>query len=243
MVSVNFSGVVRRKNINDFGKIVGLFNDIMNKITGRVCNDVDDFIVNYYMRLIAAKEFPPSDSNYAQVEIGVLFGGSMILMLDALKKNNCKHKIIGIDPLDGFYIRDNKDYSSDRDIVTNLPINLSTVEGNIIKCGFSPDDVMIIKDYSESKKAISAVSQYRICSIWLDGNHSYKGLKEDFNNYFPLIAPGGYILIDNYKDSHWLNRFHPGVTKFIECDLIPPTEAFQIILIHNRNFIIRKIKR
>lgn len=213
----------------------------MNKMTGRVCNDVDDFIVNYYMRLIAAKEFLPSDSNYAQVEIGVLFGGSMILMLDALKKNNCKHKIIGIDPLDGFYIRDNMDYSSDRDIVTNLPINLSTVEKNIVKCGFSPDDVMIIKDYSESKKAISTVSQYRICSIQLDGNHSYKGLKEDFNNYFPLIAPGGYILIDNYKDSHWLNRFHPGVTKFIECDLIPPNEAFQIILIHNRNFIIRKI--
>ena len=60
---------------DDFGKIVSLFNTISTKMIGRIGNDVDDYIVNYYMRLVAAKTFSPTDSNFAHVEIGLLFWG------------------------------------------------------------------------------------------------------------------------------------------------------------------------
>lgn len=219
----------------------GLFNNIKRSIIGRIGNDVDDYVINYFMRQAAAKEFKLLD-NIAQVEIGVFFASGIIMMLNALKNADCRHVVIGIDPLNGYYISDNSEYSCKRDILTDLPIDLVTVKKNIIKCGFNPDNIIFVDDYSQSEKALEAVSKYRIASIYIDGDHSYKGLKRDFDNYFKYVLPGGYILIDNYKDSHGLNHFWPDVTKFIECELIPFNESFRIILIHNRCVLLKKIK-
>lgn len=229
-------------NVAELNVVAGLFNNIRNTITGRIGNDVDDYIINYFMRKVSAKEFNPADPAYAQVEIGVFFGGGIIMMLNALKNNNCQHAIIGIDPLNGYYVQDNSDYSNKRDILTNLPIDLETVKMNIGKCGLSLKNIVFIKDYSQSATALRVVGKYKIASIYIDGDHSYEGLKKDFDNYFNFIVPGGYILIDNYKDSHGLNHFWPDVTKFIECELVPFNESFRIILIHNRCVLLKKIK-
>ena len=164
------------------------------------------------------------------------------MMLNALKYLNCQHTVIGIDPLNGYYVQDNSDYSSKRDILTNLPINLETVKMNIGKCGLSLKNIIFVKDYSQSESALRVAGKYKIASIYIEGDHSYEGLKRDFGNYFQFVVPGGYILIDNYKDSHGLNHFWPDVTKFIECELIPFNESFRIILIHNRCVLLKKIK-
>lgn len=241
-VKLNNAFPEERVKVSDLNVVVGLFNDIRNTITGRIGNDVDDYIINYFMRKAAAKEFDPADPVYAQVEIGVFFGGGIIIMINALKSLGCRHTVIGIDPLNGYYMQDNSDYSSKRDIMTNLPIDLETVKMNIGKCGLSLKNIVFVKDYSQSENALREACKYKIASIYIDGDHSYEGLKRDFDNYFNFVAPGGYILIDNYKDNHGLNHFWPDVTKFIECELVPFNDLFRIILIHNRCVLLKKIK-
>lgn len=226
----------------DLNTAVDMFNKIRATIVGRIGNDVDDYVINYFMRKAAAKEFAASDPSYAHVEIGVFFGGGAIMTLHALNNAGCRHKVIEIDPLDGYYLRDHSRYSGRRDPLTNISINLETVKENIAKCGLDAENVVFVDDYSQSERALGITGKYRIASIFIDGDHSYKGLKDDFYNYLKFVVPGGYILIDNYKDNHFLNHFWPDVSKFIECELVQLNEIFRIILIHNRCVLLKKLK-
>lgn len=226
----------------DLKVAVDLFNKIRAKIIGRIGNDVDDYVINYFMRKLAAQEFDPSDPGYAHVEIGVFFGGGAIVTLQALKDSGCRHSVIEIDPLDGYYLRDNASYSGKHDPLTKMPVNLKTVKENISRCDLDAGKAVFVEDYSQSERALEVTGKYRVASIFIDGDHAYKGLKEDFYNYLKFVVPGGYILIDNYKDNHFLNHFWPDVSKFIECELIPFNETFRIILIHNRCVLLKKLK-
>jgi len=48
--------------------------------------------------------------------------------------------------------------------------------------------------------------------LFIDGDHSYEGVKKDFENYSPLVESGGYIIFDDY------NQGHQGIVRF--CDSI-----------------------
>ena len=50
--------------------------------------------------------------------------------------------------------------------------------------------------------------------LLIDGDHSYDGVKFDFDNYHPFIKQGGYIIFDDYKATEW-----PSVTEFIDKEL------------------------
>ena len=39
--------------------------------------------------------------------------------------------------------------------------------------------------------------------LFIDGDHSYKGVMNDFNNYLPFVNKGGIIVFDNYNDNAW----------------------------------------
>lgn len=44
--------------------------------------------------------------------------------------------------------------------------------------------------------------------LFIDGDHSYNGVKEDFYHWFNLMEPGAYILFHD-------NNIHEGVTQFV----------------------------
>jgi predicted O-methyltransferase YrrM len=59
----------------------------------------------------------------------------------------------------------------------------------------------IIKGNSQVKDTVDKVKDYfpdGIDLLFIDGDHSYKGITNDFNNYFPLVNKGGYIIFDDY---------------------------------------------
>ena len=59
----------------------------------------------------------------------------------------------------------------------------------------------IVKGNSQSKTTLDVVKEYfpnGIDLLFIDGDHSYKGIMEDFKNYFPLVNKGGYIVFDDY---------------------------------------------
>lgn len=59
----------------------------------------------------------------------------------------------------------------------------------------------IIKGNSNELSTIRKVSDHfpnGIDLLFIDGDHSYQGITEDFKNYYPLIRNKGYIVFDDY---------------------------------------------
>jgi len=50
--------------------------------------------------------------------------------------------------------------------------------------------------------------RFRYDLMYIDGDHSYEGVKADFNNYYMFLSPGGYIAFHD-------TVIFPGVKKFI----------------------------
>jgi cephalosporin hydroxylase len=86
--------------------------------------------------------------------------------------------------------------------------------------------------------------------LFIDGDHSYQGVINDFLLYEELVKKGGYIVFDDYNDS----QYSPEV-KIAVNDIIPTIiEKYNIIgtlpnifkarpdtIIEGNNFIIQKI--
>lgn len=82
---------------------------------------------------------------------------------------------------------------------------------NITRFGFKPNQVEIIAAKSEEPALVAHFSTRRLATLFIDGDHSYEGVKRDWELYSPLVAPGGYVIFDDYK-----MMFHYfTVTKFI----------------------------
>jgi predicted O-methyltransferase YrrM len=57
--------------------------------------------------------------------------------------------------------------------------------------------------------------------LFIDGDHSYEGLKKDWEHFYPLVCEGGFIVIDDYGTPGF-----PGVSKFLEQDVaLEPIEV------------------
>jgi predicted O-methyltransferase YrrM len=59
----------------------------------------------------------------------------------------------------------------------------------------------IVKGNSHAKETVDQVKEFfpdGIDLLFIDGDHSYKGILGDFNNYFPLVNKYGYIVFDDY---------------------------------------------
>ena len=94
---------------------------------GRIAGDVDDHVLNYYMVYHSSRQCEAV--NAAHAEIGILFGGGLLMMLQALRSAPSKHMALAIDPLDGYY-------GQNLDPVTGLPISYENVAQNIQRLGF-----------------------------------------------------------------------------------------------------------
>ncbi len=58
--------------------------------------------------------------------------------------------------------------------------------------------------------------------IWIDGGHSYKTVKYDFEHYSQLLTPNGIIFLDDYTSDPFLQ----GVRRFIDENLLNNNRYF-----------------
>ena len=150
------------------------------------------------------------------VEIGVLYGGSIILQMK--DKQECF--FVGIDPYSGYY---GKEYDPHRQV--NLKDHIGIVKKNIDDNNPNNHKYQLIKGNSNSKEVLQELKdlvekQNKIDTLFIDGDHSAKAVKEDFYNYLPFMNQGGLILFDNYNDPSW-KEVKPATDKIIdECDKI-----------------------
>ncbi len=142
------------------------------------------------------------------VEIGVLYGGSIIEHMK--DKQECI--FVGIDPFTGYY---GKSYDPHRQV--DLTDHLNIVKKNINDNNSHKHKYHLLKGFSQDKVEEFKNLNLKIDYLFVDGDHSYDGVMNDYNNYFDFVNQDGIIVFDNYNDGSW-PQVTTAVNKIIESD-------------------------
>ncbi len=178
---------------------------------GEICKSPN---LNNILRL--KKEHNPK----IYVEIGVLYGGSIILQMT--DEQECF--FIGIDPYTGYY---GQDYDPHRSVdLTAQGGHMEIVKKNIDNNNPHEHKYELIKGNSNCSNVLVGLETAltalggKVDTLFIDGDHSAKAVREDFYNYLPFMNVGGLILFDNYNDPSW-TEVKPATDIIIEeCDKI-----------------------
>ena len=168
----------------------------------------------------------PSDENITYVEIGCYAGGSACLVLQRPNTN-----VISID--------------------LGQPIPKSTVHYNVSKLNKFKNNYNYLEGNSQTYEMLNMLKELitEIDVLFIDGDHSYQGVINDFILYEGLVKKGGYIIFDDYRDEGC-----PGTKQAVDDILISVEGKYNIIgtlpnifgarpdnLIEGNDYIIQKL--
>jgi len=129
---------------------------------------------HYHILYDITKTFP-DDYKLTYLEIGAYAGGSACLIMHRPNTN-----IISID--------------------LGWPIDPNIVMSNVWKYNKFKNTYTYIKGNSTDQETINRVKTVQADILFIDGDHSYFGVWNDFLNYSKLVKPNGYIVFDDYND-------------------------------------------
>ena len=133
---------------------------------------------------------------HVYAEIGVLYGGSLIEQM----KSDKKCFFIGIDPFTGYY---GSSYDPHRQV--DLTEHIDIVKQNLTNNNPNNHEWKLIKNKSNDAvpEVMNLLQDKKIDFLFIDGDHSYQGVIDDFMNYKDMISDDGVLVFDNYKDPNW----------------------------------------
>lgn len=135
-------------------------------------------------------------SNPVVCEIGVWKGKSSYIFATALKKIN--GALYSIDPFNGEGDKASEGTYQNELSKLGSPL-LENYKKTMDKYGLL-DIVNIIP--SISKKAYNKFPEKYINFLFIDGNHDYKSVKEDFELWSPLLVKNGHIVLHDVGANH-----------------------------------------
>lgn len=126
------------------------------------------------------------------VEIGVLNGHTTKFILE-----NTKANVYGIDPI----------------ITDSMNVSLIGDESKIKELTIKYPNFTFIKDYS-----FNVVKNWdkKIDYIFIDGDHIYEAVKQDFEEWLPHVKSGGIISIHDSAANRGGPSFWPGPSKLAD---------------------------
>lgn len=115
--------------------------------------------------------------NLTYVEIGCYAGGSACLLLQ--RPNTT---VVSID--------------------LGTPIPPEIVHQNVLKLNKHNNNYVYLQGNSQSNEMLDRLKEHvtEIDLLFIDGDHSYQGVINDFLLYNELVKTGGYIVFDDYND-------------------------------------------
>ena len=167
-------------------ELTSISTRIEKGILGRYCGSLEDRLVQM-LAVYDSTLKSTTDADEAHVDIGVLFGGSILAKLEVLKSAGKRQKVIGIDPFDGFY-------GKKVEPVTKLPVVESNIRENLRRFGHDEANVELVPLRSQDPEALEHLEGLRILTLMIDGDHSYEGVKADWEIYSRYVAPGGCFI-------------------------------------------------
>lgn len=168
-----------------------LKNKIQENINGRICH--------HNIKILHSIFYNSDYKSY--LEIGVHNGSSMSYVVTNDKPIKC----YGIDLFDdtyGHYLKNDK--ISKKRTTLNISKNNVKSEVELIKGNSTNNDTI-----NELKKKLEG---NKIDVLFIDGDHSYEGVKKDFLNYSDFVRSNGLIILDDFVPT--LNGKWPGIRKF-----------------------------
>ena len=116
------------------------------------------------------------NSDKTMIEIGSFVGESTVMFAQSFKK------VIAIDPfLEGYDDKDPTSHSFDFDNVYQTYLDRTTIHSNVQTLVMTSDE------------AVDTLNEEHFDFIYLDGLHTYEGVKKDIQNYLPKVKKGGVI--------------------------------------------------
>jgi predicted O-methyltransferase YrrM len=163
--------------------------DIVEKISNEM--EGNTFHHHYHILYDLGREFNSQPINY--VEIGCYAGGSACLMLQRPNTN-----VISID--------------------LGHPIPPDIVKRNVYKFNKLNNPHTYLQGNSQTIEMVNQLTNIidSIDILFIDGDHSYYGVINDFSLYHDLVKPGGYIVFDDYNDSQYSPEVNPAVNDIVK---------------------------
>ncbi|XSG82625.1 MAG: class I SAM-dependent methyltransferase [Methyloligella sp. ZOD6] len=168
-------------------------------LRGRLATAVEDMILRTMVPMSVKQP------TVSILEIGTLFGVGAAIMYELLRPRFDSVSITLLDPLDGYYGKDVPD------VLTGQPISEEILRENLDRAGVESSDVTLIKNFSTEDHAIKMASARQYDVLIIDGDHTYDGVKFDFEHYAPMVKIGGYVIFDDYGSQDW-----PDVTEYVD---------------------------
>lgn len=168
-------------------------------------NFKDGLKIDYYLEYLYEKELfidaikdrllNPKRSKFYGCEIGVLYGETSFFFLREFENLN----LTGIDPL----IPDSMESS--------LIGNIETIEQNI---GIYKDRWQFYQDYSFNIH--NKFKNESFDFVFIDGDHTYDAVSQDFELYLPKVKNGGLVFMHDSRMNRGGANFHVGSSQFAD---------------------------
>ena len=146
-------------------------------------------------------DLPVESNKINYLEIGCYAGGSAILMLFRPST-----KVVSVD--------------------LGTPISKETVLSNVSNNNPLENEFHYVEGNSSENTVVSQVKELmpQVDILFIDGDHRYQSVVNDFEIYSPLVTPNGYIVFDDYNDSE-----HSPEVQLAVDDIVKGLEGYEII--------------
>lgn len=154
-------------------------------LQGRICHSPHTHFLFVLANLISLR-----DQGLAYLEVGTLHGGSMCLVMAGAECKRAHHRYAGVDRFD---------YYGEKTDPSGYPVSIEIADRNIRYFG-NGKRFALFEGQSNSPELIKRVSEYMgpVNMLFLDGAHTNEGIRQDFENYAPMVYPAGLLIFDNY---------------------------------------------
>ena len=167
--------------------------------SGRLATSIENAI----LRCLVARSV--KGKQLRVLEIGSLFGIGLSMIYDSVRGQFDDIHITAMDPLSGFYS------VGTLDTLLKIPVCKEIFWHNMRIADIPQEHLTLIDKLSTAPEALEQAARIRYDLLVIDGDHSYEGVKFDYDNYIGLVEDGGYIVIDDYGSKAW-----PDVTRFVD---------------------------
>ena len=164
---------------------------VEDSCSGRLATSIQDAILRVLLALSV------SSQRLSVLEIGTLFGVNLAMLYEICRGRFANIHLTAIDPLEGYY------HTGMTDILTQVPVCRQVFEHNMRRLDIPPDDLTLLQGLSTDRTILEQASQRSYQLLIIDGDHSYQGVKFDFEHYSHLVDDGGYLVFDDYRTADW----------------------------------------
>ena len=151
------------------------------------------------MRKLVGEEIKRNVKSYFEIlEIGSWAGNSAVLWADAIKSNQCRGIVLCVDPWQPYVKKENNEKINSATILMNHALQNDKIFKlflHNVKTSNHADMIYPLKGNSD--QILPFLRHERFDMIYVDGDHSYSGIKKDLQNTAGLVREGGILCGDD----------------------------------------------